>query len=252
MPAFILAFALVFVFLPLPACIAAQENPAVVVPLEVVANQAVESASVIEQQTLQDPPIKETPLKVEVMPVVANQQEVLDDRVSPEPLMHQSNSPAVSGEQKFFNRMKQLAGRWEGAGENMPAEGQNKIVVIYEVTAGGNAVLERIFPGTSQEMVTMYYEEKGQLTLTHYCLIGTRSVMKLQVPQGNLSEEQKKVFEFQLAESPALDPTIDTHMHSLKITFVDDNHMNQSWEMYEAGKLSGSYSFVLVRALDNS
>lgn len=140
----------------------------------------------------------------------------------------------------IFNKMKSLAGRWAGVGKNNPEHAEDKIAVTYEVTAGGNAVMERLFPGTPQEMVTLYYENKGQLELTHFCMLGNRPVMKLKEPQAN-------VYEFDLVPAPDIDAAVDTHMHSLKITFVNDDHMNQEWIMYEAGKVSGSHFFQLTR-----
>lgn len=172
-------------------------------------------------------------------------QRVVIESVAPAP-----EKVVAFSERSAFNRMKQLVGRWEGLGENVLKEKSNKIVVVYEVTAGGNAVMERIFPSTSQEMITMYYEQKGQLALTHYCLIGTRSTMVLKPAVISENSRKNDVYEFNLIENDDLDPTVDTHMNSLKITFIDENHMNQSWEMFEAGKPSGSYSFVLTRVVD--
>ncbi len=256
MQIFILSILSFVVFVFCPANTFGQEKSPVDVPLEVIANQVVEPMPFIESQAPESAQKQQSPLKIETPPVVVNQvieqEETPDDRVSVESVTTPFKSSAVFADHDSFNRMKQLAGRWEGLSENIPGQAENKIVVIYEVTAGGNAILERIFPGSSQEMITMYYEEKGQLTLTHYCMIGTRSIMKLKAFVVDVEKEQKNVYEFYLAESPALDPAVDTHMHSLKITFIDENHMNQAWEMFEAGKLSGSYSFVLTRVPNNS
>src|SRR5689334_11531769 len=77
-----------------------------------------------------------------------------------------------------FERIKQLAGRWNGTAHgdnNMPG-----MSVEYKVTGGGSAVEERLFPGTPHEMVSMYYDENGKLTMTHYCMIGNRPKMTLE------------------------------------------------------------------------
>jgi hypothetical protein len=179
-----------------------------------------------------------------------NEERDRDHRVVIETIAPPRENVVTFVERSPFNRMKQLAGRWEGLGENALGEKSNKIVVVYEVTAGGNAVMERIFPGTSQEMITMYYEQKGQLALTHYCLIGTRSTMMLKPLAVSENSRPSNTYEFSLIENAGLDPTVDTHMNSLKVAFIDEDHMNQSWEMFEAGKPSGSYSFALTR-VDN-
>ncbi len=242
----VLSFALVIFC---PVYVFAAENPPVNLAVDVVANQEVGQTPMVEPLPT-DRQVNPQPAKMETLPVVANQEVMPDIQYPVKPIEGTDKNALTITEHGFFNHMKQLAGRWEGLSENIPGEKQNKIVVVYEVTAGGNAVLERIFPGSLQEMVTMYYEEKGQLTLTHYCMIGTRSVMKLKNFTAN-NDANKNIFEFNLVESPGLNPALDTHMHSLKIAFLDENHMNQSWDMFEAGKLSGSYSFVLTRVPTN-
>ncbi|MCB9772113.1 MAG: hypothetical protein H6754_06145 [Candidatus Omnitrophica bacterium] len=239
---------LLFLAMILVACVSlfAQENPpSVQIPLEVIVNQAVESGA--------EDPMDEWIPGIELEPEFIKHDEMMPTGVNAEILpdnhVDVEVAPMTSGESSIkitdhvaFNRIKQLAGRWEGVGKNGSGEKQDKIVVAYEVTAGGSAVLERIFPDSPQEMITVYYEEKNRLHLTHFCMIGTRSLMALDHPQGN-------VYEFSLLESPALDPAVDTHMHSLKISFIDENHMNQEWTMFEAGKPSGDYSFMLTRII---
>lgn len=246
-----LSVGFLFLIMILVSCISisAQENPpSVQIPLEVIVNQAVESST--------DDPMDEWISEIELEPEFVKHDEIIPASINAEilPDSHVDVESASITAEKLsikitdhvaFNRITQLAGRWEGAGKNGPGEKQDKIVVTYEVTAGGSAVLERIFPDSPQEMITVYYEEKNRLYLMHFSMIGTRSVMALDRPQGN-------VYEFSLLESPALDPTVDTHMHSLKISFIDENHMNQEWSMFEAGKPSGDYSFMLTRIVPGS
>ncbi len=164
--------------------------------------------------------------------------------VSVEPVSHPVATNLNPVDHTFFNKIKSLAGHWDGTAKNEANQPEDKISVIYEVTAGGNAVMERLFPGTKQEMVTLYYENKGKLMLTHYSILGNRPVMQLK-------EAQENVFEFEFIQNTDLNPVVDTHMNSLKIAFVDQNHMNQVWMMFEGGKPAGSYSFQLTRVPEN-
>ena len=250
MNSFIACLFSVFLVIFCSVNIGAEENSSVEVPQVVIVNQVVESPLLAPAEELPIVVNEEVPLKVEMTPVLVNQEAASQQRVIVESVAPLPQKISTDVSNSSFSRMKQLAGRWEGSGENTPGEKQDKIVVVYEITAGGNAVLERIFPGTSQEMVTMYYEEKGKLTLMHFCLIGTRSLMTLKPFSADSNARQNNVYEFSLIENPGLDSTNDTHMHSLKIVFVDENHMNQEWEMFEAGKSSGNYSFVLARVPD--
>lgn len=240
----------VFISLCAPVIVAEESSLSNVPPSMVIANQEVSSGpSSLESSMPIIADSGEGWLESDAN-VSLSQESVMDHRVVIESVASASDNVTASVERSPFNRIKQLVGRWEGLGENVEGEKSNKIVVVYEVTAGGNAVMERIFPNTSQEMITMYYEQKGQLALTHYCLIGTRSTMMLKPLTASESSRQRNVYEFGLIENTGLDPTVDTHMNSLKVVFIDENHMNQSWEMFEAGKPSGRYSFALTRVVD--
>src|SRR3989338_5074087 len=76
-------------------------------------------------------------------------------------------------------RIKSLAGRWTGV-TSMFGKPDQRVYVEYEVTSGGSAVLERIFPGTPEEMISVYYDDnKGKLAMTHYCILRNRPTLKL-------------------------------------------------------------------------
>src|SRR6185369_11800489 len=55
-----------------------------------------------------------------------------------------------------FERMKQLVGTWEGTSD-MGKEGE-KVRVEYRLTAGGSALVETLFPGSGEEMVSVYHD----------------------------------------------------------------------------------------------
>lgn len=148
--------------------------------------------------------------------------------------------------QAAFQQIKKLAGRWQGVGAASAKNEDEKIDITYEVTAGGKAVMERIFPGTPQEMVTMYFQEKGALRLIHFCMLGNRPVMEL-VGQAPAAKGKDNVYEFIFVPQDSIDPAVDTHMHSLKLTLLDADHLRQEWTMYEAGKAVGTHVFHLSR-----
>ena len=63
--------------------------------------------------------------------------------------------PPYSGS-KEFERMKELVGAWEGT-SNMP-QGGERVRVEYRLSSGGSAVVETLFPGKADEMVSVYYD----------------------------------------------------------------------------------------------
>lgn len=127
-----------------------------------------------------------------------------------------------------FEKLKQLEGKWEGTvveggqTESKPAE------VIYEVSSGESAVVEKLFAGTEHEMVSVYNDEKGSLVMTHYCMLKNQPKLKLVNATDNKIE-----MEFTEGNGVAI---TDPHMHALKITFDGPDKMTQEWFGYENGK----------------
>jgi hypothetical protein len=76
-----------------------------------------------------------------------------------------------------FERLKTLVGTWKGKADM--GQGPIDMSVQYRLLAGGTVLEERVFSGTPNEMVTMYYERDGKLALTHYCIMGNRPGMLL-------------------------------------------------------------------------
>ena len=147
--------------------------------------------------------------------------------------------PPYSGS-KGFERMKELAGVWEGT-SNMPKEGE-KVRVEYRLSSGGSSIVETLFPGTPHEMVSVYFDNKGQLTMTHYCALRNQPMMKLQ-------KADAKNLNFMFTGGTNIDPKKDAYMRSLTITFVDKNHIIEKWTSFEAGKEKEVSVFELSRVM---
>jgi len=128
---------------------------------------------------------------------------------------------------KEYERMKGLVGTWEGT-SNMGKEGQ-PIRVEYRLTAGGSAIVETLFPGTPEEMISVYHDSNGKLSMTHYCMLQNQPHMKLLKAGADR-------LDFMLASGSNIDPKKDAHMHALSILFVDKNHIVQNWSYFEGGK----------------
>ncbi len=137
------------------------------------------------------------------------------------------NGGAPYSGSKEYEHMKQLIGVWEGT-SNMSKEGQTARVE-YRLTAGGSAVVETLFPGTPEEMISVYYDRKGKLSMTHYCMLQNQPSMKL------LKAGTDK-FDFIFAGGSGINPKKDAHMHALTISFVDKDHIVQNWTLFEDDK----------------
>ncbi len=145
-------------------------------------------------------------------------------------------APAVSAE---LERLKQLAGRWEGTSQETDKEAQ-PAVVEYKVTSGGSAVVETLFPGTPHEMVSVYHDEHGKIAMTHYCMLGNQ-------PNLRLTQASDKELDFSLADGSGIDLATEQHMHALKLMQGDTDHLSQVWTCYEGGKPSHNVTISLSR-----
>jgi hypothetical protein len=139
---------------------------------------------------------------------------------------------------KGFERMKELAGVWEGT-SNMAKEGE-RVRVQYRLSSGGSSIVETLFPGTPDEMVSVYFDNKGQLTMTHYCALRNQPRMKLQ-------KADAQNLHFVFAGGTNIDPKKDSYMGSLTITFVDKNHIIEKWALFKEGKEQEKSVFDLSR-----
>ena len=142
-------------------------------------------------------------------------------------LPQQMPMPKTSGPQsdaqKAFEKLKTLAGSWEGSIMGMPVQ------VTIRVTSSGNAILhEGTSSGMKDNPITMLYVESDRLLLTHYCDSGNRPRM-----QGKLSPDGKTVtFDF-------LDVSGNAQrflMHDAAFTLIDVNHHIENWTHILSGK----------------
>ncbi len=104
-----------------------------------------------------------------------------------------------------LQKIKSLEGRWSSV-TSMFGKENEKVFTEYQVTAGGSAVLEKIFPGTPQEMISVYYDdENGKLTMTHYCIMRNRPTLKLaSATSDTLKLDVKKVEGLKSKKDPSM------------------------------------------------
>ena len=131
-----------------------------------------------------------------------------------------------SDAQKSFDKLKTLAGSWEGSFEGKPLH------VTLRVTSMGNAVMHEMNGGGPEDPITMFNLDSDRLLLTHYCDAGNRPRMV-----GKMSPDGKTLdFDF-------LDVSGSTkqgHMQHVTINFIDADHHTEKWEFAMAdGKTEG-------------
>ena len=136
-------------------------------------------------------------------------------------------APAPKPGSPEFERMKALVGTWQGKTDM--GQGPIDITIRYRLLAGGSVLEERVFEGTPNEMITMYYDQGGKLAMTHYCMMGNR-------PGMVLKSSDTKSIKFDFDKTCGINPTKESHMHALTITFDDDDTITTSCKAIMDGK----------------
>ncbi|HEY2573981.1 MAG TPA: hypothetical protein VGH65_07925 [Verrucomicrobiaceae bacterium] len=147
--------------------------------------------------------------------------------------------PAAKAGSPEFERMKSLVGTWTGKTDM--GQGPVEMSVRYRLLAAGSVLEERVFEGTPNEMVTMYYDKDGKLALTHYCMMGNRPAMSL---KG--SDDKSITFDFD-GSCCSIDPTKESHMHGLTLRFDDANTITSSCKALMDGKEMPEHPVTLKR-----
>jgi hypothetical protein len=122
---------------------------------------------------------------------------------------------AQSDARESLDKLKTLAGSWEGTYDGDP------IHVSLRVTSMGNALVHEMKGGGPEDPITMFYLDGNRLLLTHYCDAGNRPRMV-----GTISPDGKTItFDF-------LDVAGGTqagHMHHAVFAIIDANHHTEDW-----------------------
>lgn len=158
---------------------------------------------------------------------------------------------AQSDAQKSFDKLKTLAGSWEGPVTVVPAlpemSSDKPIHVSLRVTSRGNAMVHEIQEaGTPEDPtkydhpVTMFYLDGDRLDLIHYCDAGNRPRMVAR------NSADGKTVEFDFLDVSG--GTEHGHMHHAVFTIVDANHHTEDWTYMMPGDKPLHAHFDLKRA----
>ena len=139
---------------------------------------------------------------------------------------------AQSDAQKSFDKIKTLAGTWEGkVTTDPPMEGMGNnahVQVTMRITSRGNALVHEMKgvgdgddPAKYDHPVTMFYVDGDKLILTHYCDAGNRPRMAAQTWADG------KALDFNLVDVSG--STQLGHMDHAAFTAIDADHHREDW-----------------------
>jgi hypothetical protein len=137
-----------------------------------------------------------------------------------------------------LERMKVLVGTWKGKADM--GQGPIEMTVQYRLLAGGTVLEERVFAGTPNEMLTMYYDQGGKLALTHYCVMGNR-------PGMLLKSSDPKSLNFDFDPACGIDTATESHMHAMTIRFDNEDTITTSCKAMMNGKEVADHATTLRR-----
>ena len=150
------------------------------------------------------------------------------------PMPMPKTAPSQSDAQKAFEKLKTLAGSWQGSVMGMSVQ------ATIRVTSRGNAILhEMTSSGSPDNPITMIYVDGDRLLLTHYCDSGNRPRM-----EGKISPDGNSV-EFTLVDITG--NTEKGFMNRVAFTIVDANHHNEESTWMLPGNKSFRVGTVLQR-----
>ena len=149
--------------------------------------------------------------------------------------------------EQAFERLKALAGAWEGSASGEGAEAAaeadatDKVVHEFEVTASGHVLMERMGPDTEYEMVNMYHLDGSDLVLTHYCSSGNQPKMRF---NAATSAPNRLVFDFDGGTNLETTPS---HIHSAEIRLEGKDRIDSAWMAHMGDTEAGTMTFHLKR-----
>lgn len=153
----------------------------------------------------------------------------------------QSEKPK-SEAQRCFEKLKSLAGSWEGrlGGTGTELDGKTMHVSL-RVTSTGNAIMHEMTGAEKPDEdenhpLTIIYLEGDRLLLTHYCDVGNRPRMVAKTaPDG-------KTVEFDFLDIANYSSAQGSHMGHAVFTMLDANHHTEEWTA-ERGEALDRWAF---------
>lgn len=135
-----------------------------------------------------------------------------------------------------FDKLKTLAGNWEGTASGVLSK------VSYRVVSNGSVLEETMQNGTEDPMVTIYHLDGARLMVTHYCGAGNQPRM-VATPDPT----KPNVFAFKFQDVTNLSKVQPGHMRDLVLTLVDKDHITQQWTWHTQDKEEKMELFKLAR-----
>jgi hypothetical protein len=123
---------------------------------------------------------------------------------------------------RIFERMKALAGEWEGTYEwSQGRTGGGPLRVNYFLTGAGSALVESLVQGGVTTMTTVYHLDGADLRMTHYC--AARNQPRLKAVKV---DEAAGSAEFTLVDVTGVGPKNPGYVEGFLIELLDGDRLH--------------------------
>jgi hypothetical protein len=138
---------------------------------------------------------------------------------------HEHHMAASAAQPEAWQKIKSLAGEWEGTmgGEKDKAPAR----IVFRSISGGTSFLQMIDPGGKYEMVTVFHVDGTELLGTHYCF-GNQPRFR------SVAAKDPNTIVFELKDMTGKDSP--GHMNRLVLTMLDADHHLEDWTYLQDGK----------------
>lgn len=141
-----------------------------------------------------------------------------------------SGAAAVNADEgAAFERIKTLAGRWEGITywSNDP-ENRQPVSMIYYLTGRESAVVENFDPGSGPEMTSVYHMDGAELRMTHYCAAGNQ-------PRLEATKVDENGIHFSFVDATNLPSPDAGHVRAASLNFLGDDRLIVKFVFFSEG-----------------
>jgi hypothetical protein len=138
-----------------------------------------------------------------------------------------------------FDYLKKLSGEWSAR----QADGHERPGQTFEVHSAGRLLLGTSFPGTDQELVSVFHLDGEDLVLVIYDPAGSEPRLRFD-PRKSYPGR----YYFRLAGGTGFDRTRDRHIHEASIKFLNVNQIEMEWVTFDGLTRSGTRSLRLERS----
>lgn len=148
----------------------------------------------------------------------------------------------VAADSSSLEPIRALLGKWVALDE--AGKPTDTVISIFKETAGGSAIVETLFPGQPEEMMSIYSVDDGELVLQHYCIMGNQPRYV-----GSASEDGKSI-SFRCAGGGNLKDHDRAHMHEGTMKFVSADRLDTRWVAIAKGATVEDVKFQVARVRD--